>query len=286
MTPITKRTSPRLKPKKATTHELGSIDWFRELRFYKPTKDKEQTRNFGSFKIPTQRFCLVDNLGDGHCLYYCWMSILQILGIQKYANIQNLVEAVISLRKDVQKLGTRQDIKKKLWVNNDTRAYIIGEAVEDCNQESLDEVCNDDYWKDVLGEVYDDNVDWHKFKPDTDTGHKNMQSDPRFVGPLLMENYRSLKFRVITFHMTIYANHSDFPNPVKTQVFIMDARGEGNVVYTVQPNFDWKDVTDFERTFFLFSDTQHINAMIPISPDSKCSGQNNHVVTHLKKRKR
>ena len=53
---------------KGDLHLRVSPEKWASLPFFSPTQPLERDRNFNTFGIPAEKFELLDNVGDGHCL--------------------------------------------------------------------------------------------------------------------------------------------------------------------------------------------------------------------------
>ena len=214
------------------------------------------------------------------------MCFLNALGVKDFReSLLNHIDTMIDLRKLVFDLGSDEKLKKRLIARDDCLTFMNGLSNTTDNALIVREPMEDIWEENLLG-VFDETLTkkaWSHFKVecrphpkfpnDKDKfdpkyfkqSHFDLQSSAMFVGPLLMENYVHLRFRVVIFQMTIYAGVNEFPPPDASNIYVMDARSGKEVIYSYFGGEDEKPQYDEEmddgQTFFMFADSAHVNSM-------------------------
>jgi hypothetical protein len=189
-------------------------------------------------------------------------------------------------------LAGQRPFKEEMLAKDDLVAYLQGLDVSSITEDGvLDSHRNslkDSGWENLRMEVYDRDLmfqDWEDLKihcyphpkfPDDplkfdpmsySERHYGLQPNACFVGPVLMEKFKHLRFRVIVFFLQIYdlGQGGEYPVPDNIFLHIMDAR-EGQVKYSVTIGGVFVETMDDGRTLFMFVDTEHVNAMYRKTP--------------------
>jgi hypothetical protein len=210
--------------------QQGAHHLFSRNQMHLPADPREQSRNFEAFGIPEEKYYLSKNLGDGNCLFYVWLQFLHLLEAeQRYSNISTMhIAAIIHLRKMVWELGDERRFKDDmLLAKDDLVAYLQGGDASNMTEDGEIDIHQNSLkvsvWEEM--QVFDRDLmykDWQELKiywkphpefPDDSTKfdpesyseqHFNLQPNKCFVGPVLMEKYAHLHFRVIAFFLKIY----------------------------------------------------------------------------------
>jgi hypothetical protein len=238
-------------------------------------------RNCKAFMIPVEKYNLLDNMGDGHCVFYVWMQILSSLGDPDFTGIteENRVEKMLSLRQLVHRNASDSNKREKMIADEAAMAYMFMGTTTDADEDTKLAARNI-YWNDCVRECYDPDLpieEWAKFDPAGTERHRKLQGPVLFVGALLMEHYKHYKFRVITFRMSRRLKRwenadkvaAQFLPPHVTQVLVADSTGE-KVWYALSEemvtgeagNKVFRSRWDDRRTIFLFMDASHVNMMV------------------------
>jgi hypothetical protein len=233
--------------------------------------------------IPVEKYNLLDNMGDGHCVFYVWMQILSSLGDPEFTGIteENRVEKMLSLRQLVHRNASDSNKREKMIADDAAMAYMFMGTTTDADaDEDTKLAARNIYWNDCVGDCYDPDLpieEWANFDPKGNEAHRKLQGPVLFVGALLMEHYKHYKFRVITFRMSRRLKRwenadkvaAQFLPPHVTQFLVADSTGE-KVWYALTEemvtgeagNKVFRSRWDDRRTIFLFMDASHVNMMV------------------------
>lgn len=263
------------------------LDW-PSHSIYKATEIKETCRNFEVFKIPMDKYYMLDNIGAGHCIWYVWAQFLHCMSVAPIfqdLSEENQVANMLFLRKLVFRDGNNKELKMKMTNQDECLGYMLQ---SDVNQEMDPEIRQflvGEQWEENLNEVYDPDLpteEWTptKFDVVNTEAHRRLQPNPLFVAAFLMEHFKKFQFRLITFRIyhRVWRGQDDsavaglFLKPDSTQISMADARSGESVVYRKSEmtltNY-FKPEWDDGRTFFMFVDGVHVNAMFRLPPGTE-----------------